>query len=59
LIEDLGLIEDPERCSKPFVLSVGKNVKFLSSPLRASLFFAGSVLQKEEDSEETRCVFNF
>jgi hypothetical protein len=44
-----ALIEAQEKCIKPFVLSVGRNVKFLSNQQKASLSFVEIVLLKEED----------
>jgi hypothetical protein len=37
-----------ERCIRQLVLSVDRNVKFLLSLQKASLFFVENVLQKEE-----------
>jgi hypothetical protein len=47
--EVAALIEVQEKCTKLFVLSVGRNAKFLSNQQKASLSFVEIVLLKEED----------
>jgi hypothetical protein len=49
--EKVALIEVREKCTKPFVLSAVKNVKFHSSQQKASPSFVESVLLKEEDTD--------
>jgi hypothetical protein len=48
LAEVEALIEAQEKCIKPFVLSVERNVKFLLSQQKASLYFVESVLLKKD-----------
>jgi hypothetical protein len=46
IIEDLTV--DPEKCTKQPVLTVARNVKFLSSLQKAEMFFAMNVLLKRK-----------
>jgi hypothetical protein len=46
---EAALIEVQGKCTKQFVLSVERNVKFLSNQQKASLSFVESVSLKEED----------
>ena len=39
-----------ERCIRQLALSAGRNVKFLFNPRATGLFFAGTVMLKERDS---------
>ena len=48
LTEAVGSTEAQEKCIKPFVLSVERNAKFLSSQQKASLSSVESVLLKKD-----------
>lgn len=39
-----------EKCTKPYALSVARNVKFLSSQQKAGLYFAKSAIRKRNHS---------
>jgi phage gp16-like protein len=52
------LIEVQEKCIKPHVLNVSKNVKFLSNQVATSQFFVRIVMQKRKIQIQTLKNFN-